>query len=142
VVRTSIIGEEIGQGRSLIEWIKSMKDKDANGYYNHNWNGLTCLMAAEIFETIIANNLYWKGVRHVFSPNTLNKAELVFAVSDAYDLNIRIKPVEAPSKCDRSLATIYNDKEFVTMSVAFNIPPIEEQIQEQRDFYPILSKIY
>ena len=135
VVRTSIIGEEIGTNRSLLEWIKSMKDKTANGYTNHYWNGLTCLHVAEIFETIIFNNLYWKGVRHVFSPNILNKAEIIYAVSDAYDLNISINAIEAPSKCDRTMTTIYND-------IKFNIPTIEEQIQEQRDFYPILSEIY
>jgi len=135
VVRTSIIGEEIETNRSLLEWIKSMKDKTANGYINHHWNGLTCLSVAETFETIIFNNLYWKGVRHVFSPNILNKAEIIYAVSDAYGLNISINAIEAPSKCDRTMTTIYND-------IKFNIPTIEEQIQEQRDFYPILSEIY
>ena len=135
VVRTSIIGEEIGTNRSLLEWIKLMKDETINGYTNHYWNGLTCLHVAEIFETIIFNNLYWKGVRHVFSPNILNKAEIIYAVSDAYDLNISINAIEAPSKCDRTMTTIYND-------IKFNIPTIEEQIQEQRDFYPILSEIY
>jgi len=123
VVRTSIIGEEVGQSRSLIEWIKSMKDKSANGFTNHNWNGLTCLQVAKVFEDIIVNNKYWKGVRHVFSPNILTKYELVKTVSDIYDLNIKVVPVEAVGKCDRSMSTMYDDYKF-------DIPTIEEQIEE------------
>ena len=41
VIRTSIIGEEINNGRSLVEWIKSQKDQSANGFPNHKWNGVT-----------------------------------------------------------------------------------------------------
>jgi dTDP-4-dehydrorhamnose reductase len=130
VVRTSIIGEEIGTSRSLIEWIKSMKDKTANGFTNHYWNGLTCLQVAKVFEDIIINNKYWNGVRHVFS-DAYTKCALVNCVSRIYKLNIIVNPIEAPSKCDRTMTTIYDD-------IKFNIPTIEEQIQEQRDFYPIL----
>jgi dTDP-4-dehydrorhamnose reductase len=133
VVRTSIIGEEIDSSRSLLEWVKSMKDKTANGFFNHNWNGLTCLQAAKVFEDIIVNDWFWNGVRHVHSPNILNKAELVKAISWTYGLNITINPTAAPTKCDRSMTTIYNDHDF-------KIPEIELQIEEQRDFYPILSK--
>jgi dTDP-4-dehydrorhamnose reductase len=130
VIRTSIIGEEIGEGRSLIEWIKSMRDKTANGFTNHFWNGLTCLQTVKIFEDIIINNKYWKGVRHVHSPNIVTKLDMVQMVSDVYDLNITINPKEAPEKCDRSMETSYPTFD--------NIPDIKVQIIEQRDFYPIL----
>lgn len=128
VVRTSIIGEEIGQSRSLIEWVKSMKDKNVNGFTNHNWNGLTCLQVAKVFYDIVVNEKYWDGIRHIFSPNILTKYELVKTISDVYDLNIKIDPVEAPSKCDRSLSTLYDNNNF-------NIPPINIQIEEQRNYF-------
>lgn len=128
VIRSSIIGEEVGQTRSLIEWVKSMKDKSANGYINHKWNGVTCLQMAKIFEDIIANNKYWKGTRHVFSPNTVNKYELVQMISDAHSLNVNLTPVEGPTKCDRSLSTIYNDN-------LFNIPDLKTQIEEQFNYF-------
>jgi len=131
VIRTSIIGEEIGQNRSLIEWIKSMKNKTANGYINHYWNGLTCLQVAKVFEDIIVNNKYWDGVRHIFSPNILDKYELVSTVSKIYDLNINVNPIEATVKCDRSLSSIYKND--------FNIPDIETQIIEQKDFFKLLN---
>jgi dTDP-4-dehydrorhamnose reductase len=124
VVRTSIIGEEIDTQRSLIEWVKSQDGKSINGFTNHRWNGLTCYQTAKIFEDIIRNNKYWNGVRHIFSPNTLNKYELVSAIIDVLNLNINVAPVEAPIKCDRSLSTIYTD-------ITFEIPDIHTQIQEQ-----------
>jgi len=133
VVRTSIIGEEIGQGRSLIEWIKSMKGKTANGFTNHLWNGLTCLQVAKVFEDIIVNNKYWKGVKHVHSPNIVTKLELLNMVNVTYDLNITVNPMEAATKCDRSLLTILVD------DITFNIPDLIIQIEQQKDFYSILS---
>lgn len=130
VIRTSIIGEEIGTSRSLLEWVKSMKNKTANGYTNHYWNGLTCLQVAKVFEDIIVNNKYWNGVRHIFS-DIYTKCALLNAISHIYELNITVNPVEAPTRCDRSMTTIYTN-------INFNIPPIKNQIQEQRDFYSTL----
>jgi dTDP-4-dehydrorhamnose reductase len=124
IIRTSIIGEEIGQSRSLIEWVKSMNGKTINGYTNHKWNGITCFQMAKIFEDIIVNDKYWMGVRHIYSPNVMTKFELVTSIVDIHDLNIEITPTEAAAKCDRSLVTIYND-------IIFEIPDIESQIQEQ-----------
>lgn len=128
VVRSSIIGEEIGQSRSLIEWVKSMKDMSVRGYTNHHWNGVTCLQMAKVFEFIIMNNIYWNGVRHVFSPEIVTKYELVKMISDVHGLNVQVTPIEADTSCDRSLSTIYND-------IDFNIPPLKEQIEEQYNYF-------
>lgn len=130
VIRTSIIGEEIGQSRSLVEWVKSNKDKGVNGYTNHYWNGITCLKFAEICHYIISNNLYWKGVRHIFSPTTVDKYELVIYISKIYELNIFVNKFETEVKCDRSLSTIYKND--------IPIPELVEQIKDMKKFYPIL----
>ena len=130
VIRTSIIGEEVEQTRSLVEWIKSMKDKTANGFINHNWNGLTCLQVAKVFENIITKDAYWLGVRHIPSPNTITKNELVKLVSDIYDLNITLNKVEDKNPIDRTMTSKYD--------MGFNLPTIKEQIQEMKDFYPTL----
>lgn len=127
VVRTSIIGEEVGQGRSLVEWVKSNKNKNVFGFTNHHWNGVTCLEFAKVCRKIIDNNLYWKGVKHVFS-NPVNKLELVTMISDVYELNITVEPKETPEKCDR---TLYSETEFYKN---FQIPSLKEQIIEMRNF--------
>jgi len=125
VVRTSIIGEEFGTSRSLIEWVKSQEGNTINGYINHQWNGLTCYQVAKVFDDIITNEKYWDGVRHIHSPNSLNKFELVQSIIEAHELNIEVNPVDAPTKCDRSIATIYSDLS------TFNIPDILTQLKEQ-----------
>lgn len=129
VIRTSIIGEEINQSRSLIEWIKSNKDKKVFGYTNHTWNGITCLQFAKVCENIIDNNLFWNGVKHIYSPNSVSKLELVNMVSDIYNLNIEVESRETSSKCNRTLSSIskVDLKDMI-------IPDLQIQIQNMKDF--------
>lgn len=130
VIRTSIIGEEVGQGRSLVEWIKSNANKTVNGFTNHKWNGITCLQFAKICENIINTNKFWIGTKHLHS-NTLNKKELVEIVSEIYGLNITVEPKETPIKCDRSMSTIHD--------TGIKIPSLYEQITEMKNF---TNKLY
>lgn len=129
VIRTSIIGEEINQSRSLIEWIKSNKDKKVFGYTNHTWNGITCLQFAKVCENIIDNNLFWNGVKHIYSPNSVSKLELINMVSDIYNLNIEVESRETSSKCNRTLSSIskVDLKDMI-------IPDLQIQIQNMKDF--------
>jgi len=125
VIRTSIIGEEKNTKRSLVEWIKSNKDKTVFGFTNHFWNGLTCLQVAKVVEEMVQKNIFWKGVRHVHSPRSLNKQKLVQLISDVYNLNITVTPKETELKCDRTLNTSFP---------IFEIPDLEIQIQEMKNF--------
>lgn len=127
VIRTSIIGEEVGQTRSFIEWVKSNKDKTVNGYLNHKWNGVTCLQFSKVIEGMINTNYFWVGTKHLFSPNFVTKCELVEMVSNIYNLNVTINKVNDKHSIDRTLSSIHNNM--------FNVPSLEEQVQEQKDFY-------
>lgn len=124
VLRTSIIGEEIHKGASLVEWVKSQKGKPVNGYTNHDWNGITTLQYAKICDKIISNNLYQEGTYHVYSPKSINKYELVTLLGDRFDLEIMVSPYEAPVRVDRTLATV-ND-----LCSGLEVPSIEQQIME------------
>lgn len=132
VIRTSIVGEELHTTRSLIEWIKSMKGNSVNGFTNHKWNGITCLQVAKIIENIITKSLFWNGVRHIFSPNIVTKFELLKMVSDIYNLDITVNSVESDKSCDRTMTSVYDNS-------VFNIPVLEVQIQEQKNFYNSLK---
>jgi dTDP-4-dehydrorhamnose reductase len=125
VLRTSIIGEEKRNKLSLLEWVKSNKGGNINGFTNHYWNGVTCLELCEIIEFIIKNNLYEQKLRHVFS-NTVSKYELVNLINEIYKLDIQIKPHYTENKCDRTLTTVYSKVE--TKSIA-------EQIDQTRKFH-------
>jgi dTDP-4-dehydrorhamnose reductase len=131
VIRTSIIGEEVNQGRSLIEWIKSEKNNNVFGFTNHFWNGVTCLQFAKICEKIIQKNLFWLGTRHIHS-NTLNKKELVELISKIYNLNVTVNQKETELACDRSLSSVCNEINL------FEIPSLEKQIIELNEFSKIL----
>jgi dTDP-4-dehydrorhamnose reductase len=125
IIRTSIIGEEVINKRSLVEWIKGNKDGEINGYINHYWNGVTCLELSKIIYKIINENLYWNGVRHIFSPTTVSKYELCNMINNTYGLNIKIKEYNT-EKVDKSISSIYE-----TIKI-FNIPELEEQITRMK----------
>jgi len=127
IIRTSIIGEEVNQGRSLVEWIKSNKNKEVFGFTNHYWNGITCLEFAKICKKIIEENLFWEGVVHLYS-NVLNKKELVELISKVYNLNITVISKETEILCDRSLASKYDYSSKLVKKT------LEDQVKEMKEF--------
>lgn len=130
IIRTSIIGEEVNQHRSLVEWVKSQKNNKVNGFLNHFWNGITCLEWAKLVEKIIENKDFWKGTKHFISPTQVSKYELVKMLSNSYNLNIEINPINAESIVDRTLSTIFDEK--------YKIKELELQIIEMEQFSKIL----
>ena len=127
IIRTSIIGEELHNKRSLLEWTIKNKNGNINGYKNHMWNGVTCLELAKIILYIIKNKLYWIGVRHIYSPSPVSKYELVSCINKTYDLNITVNEYFCDKKIDKTLTSIYDGPVFF-------IPPIETQIRDQHEF--------
>ena len=133
VIRTSIIGEEVNQTRSLVEWVKNNKDNTINGYTNHYWNGVTCLQFAKIIENLINNpDKLWVGTKHLYS-NTVSKFDLLNLINQVYDLNITVNPYVANEQIDRSISTIYKDNLNY-----FNIPSLNKQIVEMREYSSVL----
>ena len=127
IIRTSIIGEEVNNKRSLLEWVKSNRDKEINGFINHFWNGVTCLQLSKISHKIIKEKLFWDGVRHIFSPKSVSKYELVNMINDSYNLNIIINKYYT-EKVDKTINTIYDTNN------QFNIPDLKQQINELKYF--------
>ena len=107
-IRTSIIGEEIHNKLSLLEWVLSMNGKAINGYTNHLWNGVTCLELSKLVNDIIENKLYWSGVRHVFSPDIVSKCELIRMIRDVYELDIVVNESSTDKECYRNLSTNFD----------------------------------
>lgn len=107
-IRTSIIGEELSNKKSLLEWVISSRNKVIDGYYNHLWNGMTCLELSKIIDKMIKNNIYWTGVRHLFSPDTVSKGDLIKMINNIYDLNITVNKRLADHSCYRNLSTSFD----------------------------------
>lgn len=126
IIRTSIIGEEKINKKSLLEWaINHDSYSSIKGYVNHYWNGVTCLQLAKIIENIIASQSYWRGIKHIHSGKTISKYDLLRLISKVYNKNLHVICCET-EKCDRSLAS----EDYV-----FDIPDLETQLYEQKMFW-------
>jgi dTDP-4-dehydrorhamnose reductase len=128
IIRTSIIGEEIINKRSLLEWVKSNKNGSVDGYDNHFWNGVTCLQLSMIINQIIDENLYWQGIYHLFSPNQVSKYELIKMINDIYDLNIQINKINK-NYCNKTLTSIFDTH--------FEVPEIYSQLKTLKEIKEI-----
>ncbi len=113
IIRTSIIGEELTHKKSLIEWIKSNKDSEINGYVNHYWNGVTCLTLAKFMKNMIDNNNFWKGVKHIFSEDIVSKYDLCCYINEVYNLNIKINKYEDTIPKNMTLSGEFKIKETI-----------------------------
>lgn len=130
VLRSSIIGEDPKHGRSLLQWAigKGSDGQSINGYTNHFWNGITCLQVCHILHQVIEKELYWRGVRHFFSPECMSKFQLLSIIMEAYGLNCAVAPFPMPETIDKCLGSLYDLNEVMA------IPTIREQIRELRKF--------
>ena len=130
-IRTSIIGEEPPDkaGRSLLSWAISQKGCAVNGFVNHYWNGVTTTHLANLIPYIVNNNLYSRGIYHVFTEKAVSKYDLLCIINKVYDLGLEISPVDADVPCDRRIGTHY------TLNSSLPVKSLEEQIEEMRKIF-------
>ena len=157
VIRTSIIGREIHNKQSFLEWVlsndqcisssvgdtpallsnitglkrpsvlSSNSGKEISGWNNHYWNGITCLEYCKIIRRIIDENMFWCGVRHVFSPTPVSKYELARMIISVFseEDRIRVLNVECETAANKTLDTEYKR--------LFEIGEIYDQIKELKN---------
>jgi dTDP-4-dehydrorhamnose reductase len=127
IVRTSIIGLELFNKKSFMEWVISNNNNTINGWTNHMWNGITCLEYCKLIKNMIENNNFWSGVRHIYSPTSKSKYELAEIIKQVFELNIKIVTVEAEEVVDKTLSSIYKD-------IVFQSQELHLQISNLKDF--------
>lgn len=123
-IRTSIVGEEIHNNTSLIEWAKSMKGQRVNGFTNHIWNGITTLQYAKVIDRIISDGFFGYGLFHVFSPNPVTKDEMLKLFNDRFNLGLDIDSMKAGVPIDRSLGTVKD------LNRRLDVPEFAQQVKE------------
>lgn len=131
VIRCSIIGEELKNKKSFLEFVKNSKGV-IQGWDNHMWNGITCLQYAKIIEQIIDNNLYWKGIRHLYSPTPISKFRMAELIKNTFNIDVEIKKTSTPTCVNKTLFSSFNTNEL------FKIPELETQIKMLKNFKFIL----
>lgn len=101
-LRTSIIGHELSESKSLVNWFLSQK-KSVNGFKNAIYSGLPTVELANIINKYLIPNPKLHGLYHVAS-NPINKYDLLKIISRIYNKNISIIPFEE-FVVDRSLVS-------------------------------------
>lgn len=130
VIRASIIGEEVYNTCSFLQFVKNSRGT-IQGWDNHVWNGITCYQYCKVVDKIIQENLFWKGVRHLHSPAPKTKYELACLIRDLYEVPVTIQRVETPFAVDKTLSTIY------MTNTMMEIPSLEQQLQEQKGYLTV-----
>ena len=100
-LRTSIIGRELTQHASLLEWFLSQNHKKVRGYQRAMYSGVTTNQLVDVVADIIANFPRLSGIYQVTS-QTISKYDLLCLLRDAYSLDIEILP-DSSFFCDRSM---------------------------------------
>lgn len=131
-LRTSIVGPELKNQRSLLEWVRNVpKDGEIDGYVNHLWNGVTSLAFANVVSGIISNRGFESGVHHLVPQGYLSKYELVSLLAERLGRNdIKIHQRSVEPSIDRRLSTEFpkKNKQFWEMSPYKAVPDIKRLI--------------
>jgi dTDP-4-dehydrorhamnose reductase len=112
--------------------LNSPNHASINGYYNHYWNGITCLKLASIIYIIIHHDLYWRGVRHFFS-NTISHYNLTEIINEIYNLKINIIKTKHNHYINRTLSSVYTTNDYIDYLLDDNVD-ISIQLFLQKDF--------
>jgi dTDP-4-dehydrorhamnose reductase len=100
-LRTSIIGRELANFRSLLEWFLSQNGKSVRGFKRVIYSGVTTNYMADLVCRIVSAHPTLSGLYQVTGP-AISKHDLLCMLRDAFRLNIEIVPDESEVS-DRSM---------------------------------------
>ena len=104
-LRTSIIGRELTEHRSLLDWFLAQNHKTVRGYRRVVYSGVTTNYLAELVASIIQEHPGLNGLYQVAS-EPISKYDLLCLLREAYQLDVRIEPddlevSDRSMRCDR-----------------------------------------
>lgn len=100
-LRTSIIGRELNNFASLLEWFLSRNYSQVAGYKRAFYSGVTTNHLADVAGDIIERHPQLSGLYHV-AGQVISKYKLLHLISKAFRLHVEIEPDEN-FFCNRSL---------------------------------------
>lgn len=100
-LRTSIIGRELTQRASLLEWLLSNDGGSVRGFTRAIYSGVTTNHLAAILATVITDFPNLNGIYHL-AAEPISKYDLLLLLRAAYGLNLEITPDDS-LVCDRSM---------------------------------------
>jgi dTDP-4-dehydrorhamnose reductase len=100
-LRTSIIGRELAQFRSLLEWFLAQKGKTIKGFRRVIYSGVTTNYMALLVGNLVADHPSLSGLYQVAAP-PISKYDLLCRLKEVYHLDVEIVPDEKEVS-DRSM---------------------------------------
>ena len=108
-IRTSIIGHQLHNNNSLVEWFLSYEGETVNGYSNVIYSGLPTTEISKIIHEKIIPNINLKGIINI-SSNPISKFELLKKIKKYYNKKIKIN-IDNSAISNRSLdSNLFNNK--------------------------------
>jgi dTDP-4-dehydrorhamnose reductase len=90
-LRTSIIGRELKDHTSLLDWFLSQRGKTVRGFRRVIYSGVTTNQMADLVARVIGDTPMLSGLYQVVS-EPISKYDLLKLVRDAYEVDIEIEP--------------------------------------------------
>lgn len=100
-LRTSLIGRELQNRNSIIEWFLANRGGTVKGYTSAIYSGFPTIVLARVIADLIANQPHLSGVYHV-SSEPISKYQLLTLVNEAFNAGVTIEPCD-DVVIDRSL---------------------------------------
>jgi dTDP-4-dehydrorhamnose reductase len=123
VIRTSVIGPELGKSWGLMGWFLRQSG-EVNGYTNHLWNGITTLEWAAIAWELM--NGHFSAEEPLIQAGTwpaLSKCEVLRLIGKAWGHAVKVRLAEAKEAVDRTLLP------------TLKRPGLEHQLSKLRAWY-------
>ena len=115
-LRTSIIGRELSEHRSLLDWFLAQNHKTVRGYRRVIYSGVTTNHLAQLVASIIQEHPALHGLYQVAS-EPISKHDLLCLLREAYRLDVRIEPDDLEAS-DRSMSC-----ERLREAIDYKCPP-------------------
>jgi dTDP-4-dehydrorhamnose reductase len=115
-LRTSIIGRELTEHRSLLDWFLAQNHKTVRGYRRVIYSGVTTNYLAELVASIIQKHPGLNGLYQVAS-EPISKYDLLCLLCEVYRLDVRIEPDDLEVS-DRSMSC-----DRLREAIAYKCPP-------------------
>ena len=125
-LRTSMIGRELREHRSLLDWVLQQNGRTIKGYRRAFYSGLTTNELARVICRVIEDHAGLSGLYQVTS-ETITKYDLLTLIVGAFGLNTQVEP-DDEFFCDRSLVG-----ERFQLATGYRCPSWPQLVKDLRD---------
>lgn len=122
-LRTSMIGRELAEHRSLLEWFLEQERKTVRGFTRVIYSGVTTNYLGRLVGQLIESHPTLCGLYQVVSA-PISKHDLLYLIKETYGMNVTIVP-DASEVSDRSMVG-----EKFLHATGIETPPWQELMRE------------